>query len=169
MTRDLGDLAASASRAAKAMPAAQLKGVEKSALHTVTIIRKQIASAVGPDMRMSGASRGKAGAKVGARYKVYAKAGDPVAYIRATGPLQLIERDTQAHTITARGRTRKKRGKGFRAGAKALTVGTGFRVRVEHPGTRGKHPFERGVELAGKDTKKIFKREIGLALEKAWG
>ena len=58
---------------------------------------------------------------------------------------------------------------GFRRGAKALTVGTGFRVRVEHPGTRGKHPFERGVELAGKDTKKIFKREIGLALEKAWG
>jgi len=168
VTRDLGDLAASASRAAKAMPEAQIKGVRKSAIHTTGILRKEIAKVAGPDMRLSGASRSGRGAKVGAFFKdVYGKK-NPTVYIRASGPIQLIERNTEPHRIRARGRTRKKRGSGFYRGRKALTVGTGLRVEVPHPGTTGQHPWYLGTRKAEKETGKIFKREVGSAIAKAW-
>ena len=169
MTRDLGDLAASASRAAKAMPEAQVKGVRKSAIHTVEILRREISKVAGPDMRLSGASRSGRGAKVGAFFKdVYGKT-DPTVYIRASGPIQLIERNTEPHQIRARGRKRKKRGSGFYKGRKALTVGTGLRVEVSHPGTTGQYPWYLGTRKAAKDTPEIFRREVGDAIAKAWG
>jgi hypothetical protein len=154
--RDLGDLAASASRTADALQPAQRRGVQQAALHTVTLIRSEMRGATG-DMRMSGV--GKRGAKIGARYDVKGNT-NPVALIRATGPAHLIERDTQAHRIPRERSRGRKRYAAF---------GGSVYSRVEHPGTRGKHPFERGWKKAAPQTPAIFQREVRAALRKSWG
>lgn len=73
---------------------------------------------------------GKSGARIGVRYDQRNKDVE----VRMTGPAHLIERDTKPHPIGPR----KK---------KALTL-AGGQVRSfvgDHPGTKGKHPFEKGV------------------------
>lgn len=81
--------------------------------------------------------------------------------LQATGPLHLIENDTSAHTIPQTTRTRRLRttsGKLSRkrvstgkavSGVQPLKInGTWVMGPVHHPGTRGKHPFEKGI-IAG--------------------
>lgn len=86
--------------------------------------------------RLSGV--GKRGAKLGVKYRV-SKSGDGAqSQINATGPFQLIERDTRAHS-----EPRKHRPRRYNA-----IPGEGVFSHVEHPGTKGKHPFERGVLAA---------------------
>lgn len=116
-------------------------------------IRKEI-KAVVPTGKLSGV--GKRGARVGVKYT----AGGATAYVQATGPLHLVERDTKGgytiprtvgtrRTRTASGRLSRKReetGRNF-SGRKVLFFNgryvTGPIVRKR--GTRGRHPFERGV------------------------
>lgn len=66
--------------------------------------------------------------------------------VKATGPMHLIERDTRPHLIvpksTGRGANRKRR-----SGAIRLADGS-FRGAVRHPGTKGQHPFEKGIDDA---------------------
>lgn len=103
---------------------------------------------------------GKRGSRVGVRYTIQASTERPSAVVQATGPLQLIERDTKAHNIpktegsrrlrTQAGRLSKKReatGRNTsRSARRVLKIGERYVTGpVRHPGTRGKHPFERGV------------------------
>jgi hypothetical protein len=163
MPRDLLDLAASAKRTADALPQAQARGVQKAALHTTRLIRAEIRSVTG-DMRLSGV--GKRGARVGAKFDIVG-ATNPTALITATGPIQLIERDVRAHNIRPRGRTKTARGR-TRKGKKALTIGGGLYSSAAHPGTRGQHPFEHGVNKAAPDTPRIFQQEVRAVVAREW-
>jgi hypothetical protein len=139
-----------------AMRAAEVAGVREAALKGTNIIRTQIRNAApGGTLKMNGKPK-----KIGASFKMLSGAK---ARISATGPLHLIERDTRAHYIPRaaqsslityrvtkggiRATQKKRRG---RAGQqKVLKIpGIGFRRMVSHPGTKGKHPFEKGVAEA---------------------
>jgi hypothetical protein len=167
MPRDLGDLAASAARTADALQGAQAQGVRRAAVYATTMIRNEIRSATG-DMRLSGV--GRKGARVGARFDVKGTR-NPTALIRATGPLHLIERDTGPHSIYPKGQTFATTRKGNvrrRGTSRALKIGEGYAAYAEHPGTRGKHPFQKGVAKAAPETPRIFQREVRAAIAKAW-
>ena len=101
---------------------------------------------------------GRNGARVGVRRTLLS---NDAALIQATGPLQLIERDTQAHDIprtrgsrrlrTAAGRLSQKREStgSVLSGRKILRINGSFVTGpVHHPGTTGKHPFDIGVRAA---------------------
>ncbi len=96
---------------------------------------------------------GKRGAKVGVRYDFVNSAS---ALVRATGPFHLLERDTRAHRIpkTRGGRARKR---------VAVIPGVGVRAWANHPGTKGKHPWAKGVAVA----LPIQEKAAGLALQQA--
>jgi hypothetical protein len=154
--RDLSDLARSASATADALPAAQRRGVQKAALLVTTAIRSEILSATG-DMRLSGV--GRRGAKVGAKFDIKGTA-NPTALITATGPLHLIERDTQPHDAPRRRSRGRRRYVAFGGNVYSRATGSG--------GSRGKHPFEKGWKRAGPQTPEIFQREVREAVRKAW-
>jgi hypothetical protein len=135
-------------------------------------VEAQMRSAVGNDLRMSGV--GRSGARIGVRYDVKGSR-NPTAFLRATGPVQLVERDTIAHTILprsvgrAQGRSKAARraakqdlynalfGASVGSGATPLKIGGDrFAYRVKHPGTKGKHPFEKGVDRAAPAAQKIL-------------
>jgi hypothetical protein len=159
--------------------------VDKSALHVTNEIRGRIRSATGGSMRLSGV--GKRGARVGARYTVKNHEGSHSALVTAEGPLQLIERNTKAHGEMPKGvgkvtgrKTKESRhaakqnlysalfgGGGF-AGTKPLRTPYGPRYRVNHPGTKGKHPFEHAVNAAAPKVPVIFQREMRSEMGKAF-
>lgn len=111
------------------------KGVNEAALTVTLSTRAEIATATKGSNRLSGV--GLRGAKVGAGFDVKGTQ-NPTALIRARGPLHLIERDTKAHVVAPR--------------RKQALFGAGFDHPVSHPirtpGTKGKHPFEKGVDRA---------------------
>lgn len=77
----------------------------------------------------------------------------PSATLKAKGPWPLVERDTKAHQIPRQRSTRTFEGVFGHAvvpgGAEGGVHGKrGVRTRVQHPGTRGKHPWARGVTAA---------------------
>lgn len=128
--------------------------VAASARTYSTGIRTTVGAATGGKFRLSGV--GKRGARVGVRTTF----DGPSAIIQATGPMQLIERDTSAHSIprvvgsrrtrTAAGKLSHKRETNGRNlnGQKVLFFGGRFVTGpIQHPGTKGKHPFERGILL----------------------
>jgi hypothetical protein len=155
MARDLADLARSASATADALQVAQKIGVRKAALHVTTAIRLEIRKVTG-DMKLSGV--GRRGARVGAKYDIKGTV-NPTAFITATGPLHLIERDTSPHRVPRNRRSGRKR---------YAVIGGHPYDHADHPGTAGKHPFERGWMKSGIETPEIFQQEIRKAIRQAW-
>lgn len=117
---------------ARALPDAQRSGVAEGALFVTESVRHQPGYAT--FMRGVGAK----GAKVSVRFDVLPRGQAAIVYAR--GPFHLIERDTKPHEIKP-----KRRGRGRK---RAVITPYGPRARVEHPGTKGRHPFERGVDIA---------------------
>lgn len=119
---------------------AELRHLERNmvlvAAQTVkTSVQSQLAAAGVENGKLRGV--GKKGAKVGVRYDIL---GDK-ALVRATGPFQLIERDTKAHRIP--------KVRGARARKRIVVIpGVGVRAWANHPGTKGKHPWAKGVAAA---------------------
>lgn len=93
--------------------------------------------AVAPGMRLSGV--GTKGAKVGVLLSVSSTGPNAVAYVRAKGPLHLLENDTDPHFIDPKVRS---------AGEALVLVDGGIRRSVHHPGTKGKQPWKKGSEVA---------------------
>lgn len=125
-------------RASAELARAQRTAVERAALAMTTDIRQVIERDSG-DSRLSGV--GKKGAKVGAGFDVKGTR-NPVAIIRARGPLHLLANRTKPHTIEPK--ARRRRG-GNRVG---LGMPDGqVRASVQHPGTRGKDTWRRGVAV----------------------
>lgn len=132
----------------------QREMIDETAKVYQTAIRASIYSATnGGRLR----NVGKRGARVGVRLQK----GSKSTVVQATGPLQLIERDTRAHTIprtvgtrrlrTAAGRLSHQRESTGRvlSGRKILVInGSIVTGPVNHPGTTGKHPFDKGVAAA---------------------
>ena len=157
MLRDLGDLSRMAAGLPEELKRAQGKAIRQGAAFVTREIRGQIKIASGGDNRLSGV--GARGARVGARYDVRGDV-NPTAIIKATGPLHLIERNTKSHPIQVR-----KRGKKH---ARALKLSSGdFRSSVLHPGTKGKHPFEKGFEKAKDEPARLFSKAIDDVMRKA--
>lgn len=137
---------------------AQRRAVGASALHVKKRVATQISAAVGADMRMSGV--GKRGAKVGVRYDVLGYT-NPTARVYATGPLHIVERGTKAHRIPKQ--------RGARARKRLLVIpGVGVRMWANHPGTTGKHPWQRGVAAALPVVPAIFRVEVAKALKETF-
>lgn len=136
--------------------------IKKAALAGKVIHAAEISKASGGDSKLSGV--GPKGAKVGVRFDMARGSFDPEALLKATGPMQLIESDTSGHVIRSRHATGYKR-RGFVGptlpgqfrvkntfGPKLSPVlnipGIGYRRSARHPGTRGKHPWQKGKDRA---------------------
>jgi hypothetical protein len=143
--------------------------VSNTAKAYTTSIRNSI-DAVTSGGKLSGvgskARRAGGGTRVGVKYDVRDAPTSSTAIVQATGPLQLIERDTSQHSIprtvssrrlrTAAGRLSHKRettGRNLSSSAGGKFLGNPAKHfaamgPVSHPGTKGKHPFERGALAA---------------------
>lgn len=121
----------------------ETKVVNEGALATKTAVQAALAAAGVQSGKLRGV--GKRGARIGVRYRLYPNR----AYVFMYGPAQLLERDTSAHRIP-----REFRGRANRAGVRKRNTsvivipGVGVRASAMHPGTHGKHPFEKGVIAA---------------------
>jgi len=159
----LADVTRMAATLPDALQRAQIAGVTKSALLVTTAIRGEIRAATG-DNRLSGV--GARGARVGAKYDVKGQV-NPSAIISAKGPLHLIERDTSPHLIIPRGRRVGKRGRRLKGGQVLHMANGGYAASALHPGTRGKHPFERGYVKTRGQTGRVFDLEVQRAIRLA--
>jgi len=136
-------------QAGKSLAKARRDVVNDAALAGKRIIEGSIRGVV-PDMNLSGVGSG--GAKVGVRYDIKGTK-NPTALMKATGPLQLVENSTAAHTIPrAGGRRRRKR--------KVLLINGEFSRTVEHPGTKGQQPFAKGKAAATPVMRTIIQRRL---------
>lgn len=153
-----------------AVTQANKKAVERAAFAMKRSVQKQ------PGYRDRLKNVGKSGARLNVRYdlKGLENKNAATAIVKAVGPFQLIERDTKAHSIMprgvgrAQGRTKAARRQakqdlydalfGGRVGSnvKPLRTPYGPRYRVDHPGTKGRHPFEKGVNAALPEVRKIM-------------
>lgn len=86
--------------------------------------------ASGGDRRLSGV--GRRGARVGVRYNITRQPDGAKSLIFATGQFHLMERDTKAGVRQRKRRSRRSKTYGPTPG-------------YYHPGTRGKHPWARGI------------------------
>lgn len=148
----------------------------KSQVAEGSLIVKKSVSALMPD-HLRGV--GKKGAKLAVRFVMTDAAGeDASSTIFVTGPAQLIEGDTKAHPIPKlKGARSKKQTKatrlygpafgGLKTNGKALTLGgDAVRRNVWHPGTKGKHPWAKGVEAAMPLVRRLFEVKSDLALRR---
>lgn len=126
-------------RMAEELRRAQREAVKDAALAMTTEVRQSI-ERVAPGGRLRGV--GKKGGKVGARFDMQ---GTDKAVIKATGAIALIEEDTKAHDIGPRGAGPRRKG----SGKKAIKFNGVVVASAHHPGTKGQHPFAKGIE-AGK-------------------
>jgi hypothetical protein len=154
--KDLSDLLRTLNDLPGELQNGQIKGVNKASFFVTKSIRDQVRTATGGDMKMSGV--GKNGAKIGARYGVKGKV-NPTGRITATGKaFPLLDRDTDPHAIPKPRRRRKK----------VLRFADGnFRASVRHPGTHGKHMWDKGIRRAAPKTQGIFEEEIHKAVVRA--
>jgi hypothetical protein len=148
------------------------RGVNESALLVTTSVAAFLG---GRSIHLSGV--GSSGAKVAVRYDIKGSR-NPTAVVYMTGPAQLVERDTRAHTILGRSVGRGAKGRGARQANKQALYdalfgsSAGGRMRVagdwrtgpfRHPGTTGKHPFERGVTAVRQRVTDIYRRGVHAA------
>lgn len=124
--------------------------------HVKSVALAQLAVAGIKSGRMSGVGRN--GARVGISYDIVKADGDEAAVrVAAKGPLHLLERDTRPHAIEPR------RGE-------ALQFDNGkFRSYVlRHPGTKGKHPWEKALKIALPQVPKEIQRNVSQSLARAF-
>jgi hypothetical protein len=132
-------LARKMNRVADELRRANETAIRAAALSMTTEVRKSI-EAVAPGGKLRGV--GTKGGRVGARFDMQ---GADKAVIKPTGAIALIEEDTKAHQIQPKGAGPRSRG----SGKKAVSFNGMAFASVQHPGTKGKHPFAKGIE-AGK-------------------
>lgn len=124
---------------------------------------------------------GKKGAKLGVRYNVGTYNGEAKSLVYVTGPWHLIERDTRAHIIPAlkgqkssqRGAQRATKGRmygpafgGVKAKPQVIVIGKNVRAMAFHPGTQGKHPFDKGVLASRAAVKRLWEGKANLAIRR---
>jgi len=177
------ELAAKFERMREGLLAADKKGVAAGAALVAASTRAQLSAATKGTNRLRGV--GKAGARLSVR-TIPETGVDPAVLVQAVGPWQIIEGDTQPHTILprgvgrARGRSRAARhaakqqlyealfgGGGF-AGVTPLAMPWGPRFRALHPGTTGKHPWKTGVEQVEPKILPVIQAETHAAMVRAF-
>lgn len=151
-----------------------------SAKKAKTLYLASIRTAV-PDLAINAGRRGtKNGAKLGVGYR---KIRDGSGYlVFARGPLQLIERDTSAHLIpkdpggtlthTAKGRKRSAKSRALREAETKKLYRIGNRVvrgPLKHPGTKGKHPWEKAEKQVLPSVTKTFEKGVDTIMRGVFG
>lgn len=125
------------------------------------------------------------GAKLGVRYNMGTFDGNAKSLVFATGPFQLIERNTKAHAIPAfvgqkskqKGTPRGKKGRtygpafgGVRQGGAPINIpGVGWRTIAFHPGTKGKFPWAKGTKDAEAQVAALLEKRTALAVRRIFG
>lgn len=148
-SRNATELGLKLRKAGGAIDGAAKDGVRKAAL----LVKTSVVSEMGGVKSLRGV--GRKGARIGVRFDVKGT-GNPTALVRATGPFHLLERDTKPHEITPK---RKQ----------ALKIGRGFASSVWHPGTRGKHPWEKGINHAKPLVPRVMADEQFRSLRRFFG
>lgn len=129
---------------------------EIAALAVKTSVLTQMQAAGVDNGKLRGV--GKKGARIGVRYDI----ANNKALVRATGPFHLLERDTKAHRIP--------KVRGSRARKRVVVIpGVGVRAFANVKGTKGKHPWEKGVAAAIPIQEKAQGIALLGALKKAYG
>lgn len=147
MTSTVGEFVKKIDRAAKVIPEGTKKGVFDSALVLTTSIRTFLAKADKGNPKLRSASTGGS-RTLGVGFDVKGTGDEAHALIHTRGAFQIIERDTSAHEITGRRGTLTKTGRTRNTGARALQIGQSFYARVSVSGSKGQHPFDRGIQAA---------------------
>jgi hypothetical protein len=151
---DLAGFAKACRSMAADAPKLERRATNAAALEVKGVLLAEMRRAA-PNLRLNVGKRGK---KIGVSYQPGASSG--TAVIRATGPVQLIESATKPHRIP------RERRRGRRV---VVIPGLGVRAWANHPGTRGKHPWSKGVALAVPKVPKIVDVELNRTLGKHFG
>lgn len=124
------------------MQSAKRDAVKAQALQATTIIRASIREAA-PSGKLTPRR-----VNVGAGFKEGGTDAAPYAIIRPRGPIGLIENGVKPHVIRPKALS-KRRVRAGEVGKRALASGSfGPVAAVRHPGTKGKHPWAKGVDEA---------------------
>ena len=156
------------------------EALKDSALFTKKAVMSTLGRPNGSPLLMKGVGK-KGNHKVGVTYDIKGRGETATALIRAFGQFQLIENDTKAHTIprtrgsrrtrTASGRISATRVATSRtySGRKILKIGGDVLTGpVTHPGTKGKHAWARGIQVAKGFTKARFESGLTRAMTKVF-
>lgn len=174
------DLAGLMVNISKAVGAGSKATVSTAALAAKRIHEREIERVAGADMALSGvgAAKGKKGnTKVGVRFTLEGDSNSPQAFIKATGPIHLVEWGTSGHVIRS-AYSKGKRRKGFvgpttagqfSGGSNAVIniPGVGFRRSARHPGTTGQHPWRKGTVKAAPVIRKTMSGRTASIIKKA--
>lgn len=184
------DAAAVAARLA-ALPAALVhatpQAVRAGGVVLEQRVRANVASTTGGDSRLSRVRSGR-GASIRVDLTVTGAGGNASARVIPSGPIMLVEEDTNPHRspfqylgtsgtsgrryatagqLMADGVTRARRRRAERQGF-LFIPGVGFRAAAKHPGTKGRHPvrdaFTQSGEDAGRAGMEVFTRAVRDAL-----
>lgn len=152
-------LAAAIESAGTAIAGSQTEALNRAALKLKRSVEASRDRVTG-DGRLSGVGN----ARLGVRYDIKGST-NPTALLRVTGPWQLIERDTRpAGRVTGKvGRVRGGRrvnrernvriafgARGALSGVRPMRTPWGPKSAIQDRGTRGQHPFKKGVEAGTK-------------------
>ena len=163
-SRSAAELARKLNAAGTTVVRANRTQVERVAIKVKRTAESERNRAVGSDGRMSNVGRN--GARLGVRYDLSGNLANPSAVVRATGPWQLVENPSRPHVVTSRyaGSTRARRSRAgiagpvqpgaLRGGRRAVILTPwGYKRHARHPGTRGKRPWHKAIDRAGRNLK----------------
>lgn len=146
-------------------------------------MRANVTQAAGGDLRLSRVRSGK-GATIALKIRTVGSGSRTRAEVVPTGPIMLVEKDTQRHRqpfgysgatgsggrrryatageqLAGGGTARRRRG---RRGGPMNIPGVGWRTKVSHPGTKGKEPVHRAFQTTGDDAGRagvlVFQRAV---------
>ncbi len=153
----------------KAVSEAVRDGVQKSALAGKRIFLANMGT-----RRLRNVGRSKGGAKVGARYDLGAVSpSDAAARLYYVGPAHLLNNPIQEHAIYPRGvrvrdgESNKVTKRARKGGGQGLVMPDGqIRVYANHPGTAGKHFFEKSVPQVEAARRRIMRQELASSMRK---
>lgn len=149
-SRSPAELAMKLRKAGGAIDGAAKDGVFKASMLVKTSVLAELHGVT----RLRGV--GKRGAKISVGFRV-GGVTNPSSLVRMRGPAHLIEGDTKAHKIEPKGKKR------------AILTPAGPRASANHPGTRGKHPWEKGVKRALPNIPKVMMDEQVASLRRFFG
>ena len=150
-SRSVAELVGKLADAGRLVDGAATAGLRAGGQIVKTAAQAQLVAAGAGSGRMRGV--GPRGARVSVGYDV----GADSVRVRMKGPAHLLERDTRPHSIEP-----------LRGEALQFTNGK-FRAYVaHHPGTRGKHPWEKALNQSLPLVPKAMERAVTAALVKAF-
>jgi len=163
-----------------AIKAGSTETMHKAAAEAKKIHTKQLAKAIGPDLRMSNV--GRKGARLSIYYKVDTRGEVASATVAIRGPAHLIERPTKPHGIYPKGSRGVSRRKTERKLVGPVVVNTktgksnlimpparGYRRSAMHPGTKGEYPFALGQKAAEGAVLRIVRGNIFAVIKSGAG